>query len=66
MATLSYHYGRRTVWIGPLTAERVPSDHDHCRRHTARLGVPKGWALEDLRTPTTGRPAYTEPTSLAG
>jgi hypothetical protein len=51
VATISYSYGRRIVWLAPLTAERQPSDHDLCGRHALRLAVPRGWALEDLRAP---------------
>jgi len=60
-ATLSYHYGRRTVWVHALAAEREPSRYDLCERH-ASVGVPVGWCLEDLR----GGPRYREPESLVG
>jgi len=66
VATLSYHYGRRTVWLAPLTPERVPSDHDLCSRHAVRLGVPRGWSLEDLRAHPADRARAPEPTPLAG
>ena len=62
-ATLSYHYGQRTVWVQALSSERHPSSYDLCERHAA-VGVPVGWDLEDLR-PHAGAP-FGRPTSLAG
>lgn len=50
-ATLTYHYGIRTVWVDCLDEEHEPGSYDHCARHAARLRVPVGWALEDRRTP---------------
>lgn len=48
-ATLSYDYGRATVWIEALTAEGHPMTHDLCERHGARTAPPRGWQLVDLR-----------------
>lgn len=50
-ATLTYHYGSRTVWLDNLDEEREPSAYDLCMGHAARMRVPVGWALEDRRTP---------------
>jgi len=49
-STLSYQYGRATVWLDDLTATRDPHDYALCERHTARLSVPNGWRLEDRRS----------------
>ncbi|MEA3078088.1 MAG: hypothetical protein QOF60_2996 [Actinomycetota bacterium] len=50
-ATLTYHYGSRSVWLDNLDEEVEPSAYDLCHRHAARLRVPVGWALDDRRTP---------------
>lgn len=47
--TLSYDYATSTVWIGHLTDERHPMNHDLCERHADRLSVPRGWQLRDRR-----------------
>lgn len=50
-ASLTYHYGSRSVWLDNLDEEREPSAYDLCSGHAERLRVPVGWALEDRRTP---------------
>lgn len=50
-ASLTYHYGSRSVWVDNLDEEREPSAYDLCAGHAARLRVPVGWQLEDRRTP---------------
>ena len=50
-ASLTYHYGTRSVWLDNLDEEREPSSYDLCSGHAARLRVPVGWDLEDRRTP---------------
>lgn len=50
-ASLTYHYGSRTVWLDNLDEERDPAAYDLCANHSQRLRVPVGWALDDRRTP---------------
>lgn len=49
-ATLTYHYGSRTVWIDDLTPQPEPSQYDLCAQHVARTTVPIGWARDDRRS----------------
>jgi hypothetical protein len=51
VATLSYQYATRTVWLDNLDEEPDPAGMDLCARHAERLSVPVGWALDDRRTP---------------
>jgi hypothetical protein len=51
MATLTYQYGSRTVWLDNLDEEPEPNGYDLCGKHAEGLSVPVGWALEDRRTP---------------
>jgi hypothetical protein len=51
VASLSYDYGRRRVWLDHVADERVPAVYDLCGRHADPLTVPRGWELEDRRTP---------------
>ena len=55
VATLSYDYGDRTVWLEPLHAQSHPANHDLCARHADRLSPPNGWRLEDRRVPLAAR-----------
>lgn len=50
MATLSYDYADRSVWLEPVQAERHLATHELCARHADRLSPPNGWRLEDRRT----------------
>ncbi len=50
-ASLTYHYGSRSVWLDNLDEELDPSSYDLCSGHAARLRVRVGWALDDRRTP---------------
>jgi hypothetical protein len=49
VATLSYVYGDRVVWLDHLAVEDHPASHDLCAGHADRLGVPRGWSLQDRR-----------------
>jgi hypothetical protein len=49
VATLSYNYGQRTVWIEHVTDEPHPSTYDLCALHADHLSVPGGWILTDSR-----------------
>jgi hypothetical protein len=55
VATLSYDYGNRTVWLEALHVEAHPATHDLCPRHANRLSPPNGWPLEDRRVPLAAR-----------
>lgn len=48
MATLTYHYQSRTVWLDPADAG-VDAGWGLCANHAENLKVPVGWALEDRR-----------------
>jgi hypothetical protein len=49
VATLSYDYAARTAWLDHLAEDGEPSTHDLCQDHGDRLGVPRGWSLQDRR-----------------
>lgn len=49
MATLSYNYGDRTVWIEHVAEHHRPQTYDLCDEHAERLSVPRGWVLTDAR-----------------
>ncbi|MFV0316661.1 MAG: DUF3499 family protein [Microthrixaceae bacterium] len=51
VATLSYAYADSTVWLEDLAVEGHPMTHDLCDLHSANVRVPRGWTLEDARTP---------------
>ncbi len=53
MATLSYDYTGRNVWLDPLAALDDPAHHDLCERHAERVTAPQGWALHDRRVDAT-------------
>ena len=50
MATLSYAYGARAVWVDDLAADSHPMTHDLCADHAEHTRVPRGWELRDRRT----------------
>ena len=49
VATLEYDYRGQTGWLHRLSPEAHPMTHDLCPDHAARLSLPRGWRLEDLR-----------------
>lgn len=49
VATLSYNYQQRTVWLEPRWDEAHPSTYDLCDEHSSRISVPVGWELADRR-----------------
>jgi hypothetical protein len=57
VATLSYSYSDRTVWIETTSVEAHPMTHDLCLHHTETLVLPRGWTCRDLRSvaPVGGR-----------
>jgi len=51
---LSYDYAASTVWVDELVAEPILMTHDLCDRHADGLVVPRGWTLDDQRSPVMG------------
>ena len=49
VATLSYNYAQRSVWIEHVSVEGHPSTYDLCADHADHLSVPRGWDLTDSR-----------------
>lgn len=49
VATCSFHYPMRQVWIAPLSADPQPGSYDLCEHHADRLVAPLGWTLSDTR-----------------
>ena len=49
VATLSFAYAERVVWLDHLSVDDHPANHDLCAGHADRLSVPRGWALQDRR-----------------
>lgn len=49
IATLSYNYAQRSVWIEHASTEGHPSTYDLCSDHAEQLSVPLGWDLTDVR-----------------
>jgi hypothetical protein len=49
VATLSYNYSQRSVWIEHAAPESHPSTYDLCADHADHLSVPRGWDLTDSR-----------------
>lgn len=49
VATLSYSYADRIVWVEPLIIEAHPMVHDLCEDHAGSIRVPMGWELRDQR-----------------
>lgn len=48
-ATLTFAYGSRESWIGPLAGELAPEAYDLCGPHADRTEPPSGWDLRDRR-----------------
>ena len=53
IATLSYQYSSRTVWLEDLHPEPHPANHDLCTRHAERMKPPNGWQMVDRRASET-------------
>jgi len=51
MATLAYDYQAMVVWLDHLTDQDDPATHDLCELHADRVTAPRGWDLQDRRTP---------------
>ena len=49
VATCSFHYMLKQVWIGPLLSDPQPGSYDLCEDHADRLVAPLGWTLTDIR-----------------
>jgi hypothetical protein len=49
IASLSFDYGSRRVWLDDLTPEPEPVSYDLCSVHSDRFRAPKGWETQDLR-----------------
>ncbi len=62
VATCSFHYPMRQVWIAPLSADPQPGSYDLCEDHADRLVAPLGWTLSDIRVAEadTSAPAASE------
>ena len=59
MASLSFEYHSRAMWLDRLAAEADPSAHDLCARHADRTLPPVGWTIDDRRVPVAPmRPFY--------
>lgn len=48
-ATLTYTYGKQTVWVEDLLPQKQPNTYDLCAAHAERTTVPIGWTKDDLR-----------------
>lgn len=57
VASLSFRYATRQVWIGELTAEADPACWDLCPVHTDALTVPRGWERLDERVSAPPAPS---------
>ncbi len=64
VATLSYAYGDRAVWVEALTDEAHPMLHDLCTEHARDIRVPNGWTCRDLRIETGTTAAGTTEASV--
>jgi len=53
VATLSYDYSGRSIWVDPLDVEPHPMTHDLCGRHADTTRAPNGWDLVDRRVDAT-------------
>lgn len=49
VATCSFNYPERKIWIGPLLFEAQPGSYDLCEHHADHFVAPRGWDLSDLR-----------------
>ena len=54
VATLSYDYDARRVWVHDLHDEPHPMTHDLCQAHADRSRPPSGWELRDDRRAGAG------------
>jgi hypothetical protein len=50
IATCSFNYPERQIWIGPLLYDPQPGSYDLCEHHADHFVAPVGWAISDLRT----------------
>lgn len=51
IATCSFNYQQRQLWLTPLHDLREPGSIELCAEHVGRFVPPLGWALDDLRSP---------------
>jgi Protein of unknown function (DUF3499) len=58
VATMSYDYATRTVFVGRLLVDRQPNYYDLCRTHTDALVPPRGWTMR--REPIAQAGAFDE------
>jgi hypothetical protein len=49
VATCSFHYPLKQVWIAPLSVDPQPGSYDLCEDHADRIVAPLGWTLTDIR-----------------
>jgi Protein of unknown function (DUF3499) len=49
VATLSFDYGARALWLDLLVEVDDPAHHDLCECHAERLTAPQGWTMQDRR-----------------
>lgn len=49
VATLSFDYGTRRVWLHDLPDPPDPASYDLCSSHVDRFRPPRGWEVEDHR-----------------
>jgi hypothetical protein len=57
VATCSFHYTMRQVWIAVLSPDPQPGSYDLCEEHADRLVAPLGWTLSDLRVAQPSQPS---------
>jgi hypothetical protein len=62
-ATLAFVYDEQIVMLAPLSVENLPQAYDLCGLHASRTRAPRGWALEDQRSPD--EPGASGPASMA-
>lgn len=60
VASLSFRYETRQVWLEDLPLDADPSRWDLCPHHADKLVVPRGWERVDQRS---SRPALPEPSA---
>lgn len=56
VATLSFDYSRKQVWLDDLRPGPDPSSYDLCAVHAERFAAPSRWGFEDRR-PVIHQPA---------
>lgn len=59
VATLSFDYATRRVWLHDLPEPPDPASYDLCSAHMDRFRPPRGWEIEDHRHPDPGFDAMT-------